>query len=241
MDGELILCIPGPWNNRTEFAALLNSHEPRGRYLCVVGMLADAKERDHVVMDFREYEGNLSQAFYVASKGKLNHELLEKFNEHKNCVYLHFPADVQEQRQRLIKFTSLIRDLGGYLVKVDPSGPVNEWPLWLSGLAAQNLLFLYNLVVMHGRDVDHYFSCGMRYFGLPDVEVPVAIAGADVADLIGQFNSWQLQAQPRMEEGLTYSVTPESPLYFVEAHPDHRYSDQVDYVNPYGIWRLVRR
>jgi len=240
MDGELIVCIPGPWKDRADFLTLLNNHEPKGRYLGVIGMLVDAKERDHVVMDFRPYDGNLAHAFYVAGQGKLNNALVEELNTHKNCVYLHFSCDVQTQRMQLIKFTSLIRDLGGYAIKVEPAGPVNEWGPWLSGLPAQNVVFLCNLVVMLSRDTDYYFSCGMRYFGLPDVEIPVEIAPADVMELLGQFNSWQIDSRPHLEDGLTYGVTPESQFYYIEAHSDHRYGDQADFANPCGIWRMVK-
>ena len=112
MEGEIVLCIPGPWAARNDFLERLSCYEPKNRYLCTVMMLADVQEKDYLPMEFHEYEGNLSQAFFMASRGKISSENIDLLSGHKNCVYLHFPADVEAQKTRLAKYSGIIRDLG---------------------------------------------------------------------------------------------------------------------------------
>jgi len=241
MEGEIVLCIPGPWAARNDFIGRLSAYEPKGRYVCTIMMLADIKEKDYLSMEFHEYEGNLSHAFFMASKGKISSENIDLLSVHKNCVYLHFPADVEAQKNRLLKYSGIIRDLGGYAVMIEPSGPAHEWGAWFSSLPAQNVFYRYGLFVVLTRDDDYYFSCGMRYFGLPDVEVPINVETSEAMEVMNQFNFWQISARPRIETGLTYSITPESPFYMIEEEPDRRYGPDDVFHNPYGVWRLTKK
>jgi len=236
-----VLCIPGPWADRNDFNNRLRGYEPKGRYFCAVMMLADVQEKDYLSMEFHEYEGNLSQAFFMASKGKISSANIEQLSAHKNCVYLRLPADVEAQKSRLLKYSGIIRDLGGYAVKVEPSGPAHEWGAWFAALPAQNAFYRYNLFVMLTRDNDYYFSCGMRYFGMPDVEVPINVETNEATAVMNQFNFWQISEHPRIETGLTYSLTPASSFYFIEAQPDHRYKEEDPLRNPQGVWRLTKK
>ena len=126
-------------------------------------------------------------------------------------------------------------------MKVEPLGPAHEWGAWFSALPAQNAFYRYGLFVMLTRDDEYYFSCGMRYFGLPDVEVPINVETNEAMEVMNQFNSWQISARPYIETGLTYSITPESPFYLIEAQSDHRYGAEDPFCNSKGIWRLTKK
>lgn len=171
MERELIICIPGPWRDRAAFIGSVIRTEPKGRFMFAGGILADIQQQDHVPLEFCNPDPRMTRAFESAGQGKLPPECLERIRQHTAVVYLHFPISLQEQRERVAKFTDILRQAGGIAVKLESSGVAHTWDAW-EGRLRGSLFDLYCCAVVLVGDTHSFYSCGMHHFGLPECEVP---------------------------------------------------------------------
>lgn len=238
MDNEIILCIPGTWIDRNDFLRQVITMEPKGRYMFAGGVLMDVQGKDHVPLDLGEADPNIPKAFEIAGQGRFSPELLAKIKAHTSVVYLHFPLDLHAQRERMLKFTQLIHDLGGIAVKVESCGIAHSWDRW-NELLTGNLFQVYCAGVVLVRDEGHFYSCGMHHFGLPECEVASSTPVEAAAELMNQFNFWQIHDKPTVSPGETFSLTENAPRFRLSLAPDPR-SDKDDlFHNQHGVWRLT--
>jgi hypothetical protein len=200
-------------------------------------VLADVEAKDHVPVDFCAADPNIPQAFEIAGQGKLPADVLSLLGEHTAVVYLHFPLDLLDQRERVLKFTQIIQRLGGIAVKLESAGVAHSWERWFALLSGSSF-DLYRAAVVLIGDEDYYYSCGMHHFGLPDCEVPRSIAIADAADLMNRFNFWQVLERPILSSGHTFSLTETAPHFGLSLQHDDRHADDSLFHNPHGVWRF---
>jgi hypothetical protein len=179
----------------------------------------------------------LANSFEIAGQGKIPGEVLTKIENHTSLVYLHFPLDLPDQRERILKFTQLLQRLGGLAVKVESSGIAHTWERWFALLSGTPFDMYCSAVVLIG-DHDYYYSCGMHLFGLPECEVPRTVLVAEAADLMNQFNFWQITEHPVLASGHTFSLTADSPHFRLSLQRDSRHDNTELFRNPHGIWRL---
>lgn len=238
MPDELIICIPGTWTDRSDFLHQVIAHEPKGRYIFAGMVLADTETKDHVPLEFFPADPQLPGAFEIAGQGKIPGEILAEIQNHSSIVYLHFPLDLLDQRERILKYTQLLQRLGGLAVKVESSGTAHTWERWFALLSGTPFDIYCAAVVLVG-DRDYYFSCGMHLFGLPECEVPRAIPPPEAADLMNQFNFWQIVEHPELSSGHTFSLSEKSPRFRLSLQPDSRHEKDDLFHNPHGIWRLT--
>ncbi len=191
----MIICIPGPWKDRRELQQKVMRYDPAVRYTFMMDMLTDLTEQDHVTIDVCARDPNLMKAFRIGGQGKVPAEVLQQIEGHESVVYLHFPLDLTGQRERILKYTRIIQALGGMAVKVESAGVAHTWERWYEMLSGTPFDLYCSAVVLVG-DEEHYYSCGMHHFGLPDCEVPRALPGEEAADLINRFNFWQIVEAP---------------------------------------------
>jgi len=200
-------------------------------------MLADVVARDHIPLDFCPADLQIPKALEIAGQGKISNEILERLREHTSVVYLHFPLDFPNQRERVLKFTQIIQRLGGIAVKVESSGVAHSWERWFALLSGTPFDFYCSAVVLIG-DQNYYYSCGMHLFGLPECEVSRSMPIDKAADLMNRFNFWQILEHPKISQGHTFSVNPTSPHFRLGLEQDNRHDKQDLFYNPHGIWRL---
>jgi hypothetical protein len=237
MESELIICIPGTWPDRKDFLRQVIEHESVGRYMFAGMMLADLKEKDHVPLDFCPADPQMSRAFKIAGQGKIPAEVLEQIDGHTSVVFLHFPLDVADQRERVLKFTRIIQEIGGLAVKVESAGVAHTWERWFELLSGTPFDLYCASVVLVG-DADDYYSCGMHHFGLPECAVPRSIPVAEAADLMNEFNYWQITERPELADGHTFSRTRTSPHFRLSLYEDERHDEEELFYNPHGVWEL---
>jgi hypothetical protein len=237
MARELIICIPGTWSDRNDFLRQVITHEPKGRYMFAGMVLADVEAKDHVPVEFCAADSHIPKAFKIAGQGKLPADVLTRLGGHTAVVYLHFPLDLPDQRERVLKFTQLIQRLGGLAVKLESAGIAHTWERWFALLSGSPFDVYCAAVVLIG-DEDYYYSCGMHHFGVPDCEVPRSIPVAEAADLMNRFNFWQIVEHPKLSTGHTFSVTATAPHFRLSLQRDFRHPDDELFHNPHGLWRL---
>ncbi|MHB8860794.1 MAG: DUF4261 domain-containing protein [Pirellulaceae bacterium] len=239
MDQEMMICIPGPWKDRKEFVQRVAVHT-RGDFLFAGGILANPKTKDHVLVEFEEANTDMRRAFEIAGQQKLPESILNLIATHNSTVYLRFPLDVIGQRDRLLKFTNLVRDIGGIAVKVESAGIAHTWEVWQSLLSSQNPFDQYRCFVVLIGDEEYYYSCGMHHFGIPDCQVSRQVPMAEAADTMNRFNYYQIVERPVLASGHTFSVTTESPFYRLSLIADHRHDKDDLFWNPKGLWDMEK-
>jgi hypothetical protein len=236
---ELLLCIPGPWKDRSDFIASVVS-KTEGEFVFAGKILACPHRNDHVVLDFEEHTPQMRKAFEFAGQGKLPAELLDQLDVHAGVAYLHFPVKIIGQRERLALFTNVLMRCGGFAVKVESAGIAHTWDEWFKALASENPFDLYRTFVVLIGDKDYYFSCGMHHFGLPEVEVSRSIAINEAADLMNRFNYWQIVEEPKIAVGHTFSIAADAARYHITLKKDLRHVVTDFFHNEYGVWSLER-
>jgi uncharacterized protein YegJ (DUF2314 family) len=238
MERELIICIPGPWADRNILLRQIITRQPPGRFMLVGGMLADLAEKDHVAVDFCEADSRMVDSFRTAGQGSLSESLLGALEQHLSVLYLHFPLDIVAQRERILKFTRLIRELGGIAVKLESSGIAHAWEKWETRLAG-SLFDLYCATTVLVGDEDDYYSCGMHHFGLPECSIPRTIKIETAAELMNRFNAWRINESPDLVADEVLSIESGSPAFRLSRTPDDRHHEDDLFYNPHGVWRLA--
>lgn len=237
MNQEAIICIPGPWPNRSAFLRAIIELEPMGEFMFAGGLLAHPSGKDHVELEFCEPYPQMREAFRIAGQGRLSAETLDLIAGHGGVAYLHFPIDFLQQRERLAKFTEVVRRAGGYAVKVESAGVAHEWGRWFYLLSGETFDVYCSCVVLIG-DSDRYYSCGMHHFGLPECSLPRSIEVTEAADILNQFNMYQIIEQPQFETGHTFSLSADSPYFRLALVQDSRNEPDDLFHNPHGVWEL---
>jgi hypothetical protein len=237
MTTELIIGIPGPWPDRTDFIRRVITEDPKGRHVYAGMVLADMEAKDNVPCEFLSADAGTQGAFEIAGQGKIPRHVLARLGEGKGVVYLHFPPDLLKHRERVLKFTKLLQSLGGIAVKLESAGIAHTWERW-SELLSGSTFDLYSAAVVLVGDKDGFYSCGMHQFGLPECGVSSTIAPEQAAELMNHFNLWQLAEQPQLAPGHTFSLAAAAPRFRMSHHQDTRHDRGDLFHNPHGIWRL---
>ncbi len=237
MNQEAIICVPGPWANRSEFLRAIITQQPAGAFMFAGGILAHPSAKDHVPLDFCDRYAEMREAFSIAGQGKLSQQTLDAIHEHRGVAYLHFPMGWLEQRTRLKKFSEVLQRAGGLAVKVESSGVAHEWSRWISLLSGSTFDAYCSAVTLIG-DSARYYSCGMHHFGLPESSLPRSIDIGEAADIMNRFNMYQIVEQPQFATGHTFSLSADSPNYRLVLSPDSRHDADDLFHNPHGTWDL---
>jgi hypothetical protein len=239
MTPEMMICIPGPWNDRTDFVQRVIV-QSKGDFMLAGGILANPRGKDHVPLEFCASYDDMRRAFEIAGQGKMPADVLDAIDTHKSVVYLRFPLDVIGQKSRLLKFTTLIRDLGGYAVKIESAGVAYTWEVWQDLMSSDNPFDQYRGVVALIGGEEHYYSCGMHHFNLPDCQISRQIPISEAAETMNRFNYYQIVENPTLASGHTFSLTEDTPLYRLTLIPDGRHEDDELFRNSNGIWDMEK-
>ena len=234
---DLLLCVPGPWADRSALIRSVITLEPKGRYMFAGMVLADVSAKDHVPLELHPSDPHMEEAFATSGQGKLSNGTLEAIRAHRSVAYMRFPVDLFGQLPRIRSFTALLRAAGGFAIKVESSGVSHEWQRW-EALLAGTAFDQYCAVVTLVGDDYYYYSCGMHSFMAPDCEAPRNLPPAEAADLMNRFNFWQLVESPVLQSGHTFSVSPEHPRFVLTKVKDARHEQDDPFFNPAGLWRL---
>ena len=107
-------------------------------------------------------------------------------------------------------------------------------------LENKDYLSIYSHFVTLIGDEESYFSCGMKAFGLPDVMTSSSISPEEAADLLNNFNLYNIIEQPSFKEGETFSLEQNSPLYKIAFINECRYEKEDVFFNPFGFIHLFQ-
>ena len=126
----MILCVPGPWQDRSDFVRRVVTSESDGRYIFDGKVLADVRHQDVVNVNFLGRHPRMLKAFQTASRGDLPPEVEEEIATHNASLYLRFPLNLVEERLRVLKYTQMVQRWGGFAIKLESSGVGHSWERW---------------------------------------------------------------------------------------------------------------
>jgi hypothetical protein len=234
----MILCVPGPWRERSDFVRQVVEFEENGRYFCDGTVLSDVREQDQLRVQFLARHPRMLDAFLAASRGDLSPSLEQRIAAHQSAIYLRFAADFVEERFRLLKYTELVRQLGGIAIKIESSGVGHSWDRWFQLLRSENAFDWYCAAVALLAEEDFYCSCGMHHFKLADAALEKQLDARESANVINKFNYWRMIEPREPKSGEMFRLDDSVRLYQLELRPDGLNPPGDLFHNPYGRWHL---
>jgi hypothetical protein len=235
---EMIICVPGPWEDRSDFARHVFVLEPSGRYTFAGSVLADVQHQDHIQVQFLGRHPRMLDAFEAATRGDLPPDISSEISSHRSSIYLRFPLNVIEERLRILRFTELLKRLGGIAIKLESSGVGHWWGRWFQLLGSKNEFNWYCAVVMLLAADSRYYSCGMHHFGLADSAVEKHLVIREAANLINKFNYWRIINQRTLHSGELLRINESGGRFRLLWEPDRMNPEGDLFYNPHGIWLL---
>ena len=103
----MIFCVPGPWQDRSDFIRRVVNSESDGRYVYDGDVLADVRHQDILKVEFLSRHPRMLKAFQAASRGDLPRQVEEEIAGHSSSIYLRFPLSLVEERLRVLKYTQM--------------------------------------------------------------------------------------------------------------------------------------
>ncbi len=165
-------------------------------------------------------------------------EVADVARNHKTAALMEIPGTLDGSRELVSKISHALRDGGGCGVRVEGSGLASSWDPWFEALASDGIDELVSAAVLYSFDGRRYFSSGMHYFDLPDVELS-EIEPEQAAAWLHAFCTFCVGERPVLATGHTFAPLPGSERHCLERWPDSRHSADDGRHNPYGLWRAL--
>ena len=237
-----VLCIPGPWQDHSAFAAAMAE---AGRYLAAGGVLMDLQSQSAFNYTFESADKRMSQAFRAAGP-QLSEPLLKQIERHRSVLYLiSFELNLASANA-LMRAASAVLDAGGLAIKVESAGLAHTSAQWqeFCGTQAEHSAHQAFVVYVSGSTP---YSCGMHNLGLFDASCAPhqrqgdAILPAntnDAVELLRAFNWYQITEAPQLEEGMSFATQQSGPFYHL-ALAASRFVPTDPFYNAFGTWQLT--
>lgn len=231
---EIVLCIPGPWADRTELVQSIVRDS--GGYIFAGMVLMHLDTHQSYELEFCGQDKRMLSAFEAAGPHWKNSPEMELIASHKSVCYLISKGGSIESAHSIMNAACGLLNAGGYGVKVESSGLAHPPKDWLEQTQYNYLFKSHSSYVVYILSEDAY-SCGMHNFGLPDAIVD-SNESESPCELLRVFTLYLLSESPVIKDGQTFSVDSESPIYRIKACPPINYGDDSLFNNPFGMWRL---
>jgi len=201
---------------------------PGGRELERAGVPGEWIENPH--------DGSFAESF---SFGTVEPPILEAIDAAQGALLVQLADDLREGRDRVVAVVEVLRERGALAVRVEQSKL--GWPTdrWLALVRSGSPWSLHRCAVTMLVGDGRLVSCGMHAFSLPDASVQMDTMTSDEAqELISTLNVYQLEEDPLLLSGQTFSPKAGSPRRVLQRWPDDGYPPDHWCHNPYGVWRL---
>ncbi|WP_221621888.1 DUF4261 domain-containing protein [Variovorax sp. KBW07] len=235
-DPEMVLCIPGPWENTTELIRRLIQHGDG--YLFAGRILMHTETRFSCELIFEGPDERMSRAFWATAPHWRDSAEMTAIATHRSVVYLVGPGGSQQNAESLMQAGAALVRAGGLGVKVESTGLSHTPSAWLDHCAHLYLFFAHRALVIYltGEDV---CSCGMHNLGLKDAVTGSLDDPTAATELLRAFTHYLFTEQPTIRHGQTFSVAADARVYRIEEESSQTYEEDSLFHNPYGLWRLV--
>jgi hypothetical protein len=232
---QVIIGVPGRWKNRTELIQAVASNGDG--YLMAGYIIHNAKKDVGFQVEVYEHDPHLKEAFSYA--GAFEDSLLDEIEHHTLTVYVIANINGVEGLKQVVDVGATLLKSGGLAVKIETAGIAHTKDEWYQLLENQDYFLIYSHFVTLVGDEESYFSCGMKAFGLPDVITSTSISPEEAADLLNNFNLYNIVEDPSFKNGETFSLEKYSPTYKIDFINEFRYEEDDVFFNPFGLINLI--
>lgn len=174
-------------------------------------------------------DGSFGEAF---SFGTCSAAEVRAIDAAGGAVVLDLPVELHTHRAGIATLARGLRDAGALAFRIEQSKVGFAAAAWVALAERGDAGALYRLAVMlRGRD--RIASLGMHVFSMPDVST--AASQEDAEDWLGVLNHFQIDEDPLLVSGNTFSPHADSPRRILEWWPDVGYPEGHPCHNPFGV------
>lgn len=235
-DPEMVLCIPGPWENTTELIQQLVATD--SGYLFAGRILMHMQTRFSCELVFEDPDERMPRAFWAAGPHWRETAEMAAIDGHRSVVYLVGSGGSQQNAELLMRAGAALVRAGGLGVKVESTGLAHAPAVWLDHCQHLYLFFAHRALVIYLTG-DEVCSCGMHNLGLKDAVTHSLDDPTAATELLRAFTHYLFTERPTIRHGQTFSVAADAPVYRIEEESSQTYEEDSLFHNPYGLWRLV--
>jgi hypothetical protein len=233
---QLVLCVPGPWEDRSAFLRDL-IESTQGQFIGAGAFLMQVGAQDAFQFEFASFDAHMADAFRAAGPHWRDAPDMARIATHRSVIYLLGKGDSDEGVEALMLAARALLDAGGFGVKVESTGLAHAPDAWRTMCTDIAAFSPYRAFVVVVTGAGEACSCGMHTFGMRDVVVEDD--DPESALYAARTFSWYLFTErPHVEAGQTFACDAEAPVYRIEADDRDRYEHGSLFNNPYGMWRL---
>lgn len=231
---NIILCIPGIWQNHQALLHALLTHETGYIY---AGLIVKSLTSEYYA-EIEEYKNdpNVSQAFRQQSMNRFSERELQEIEQHNMVIYVICKAGSIALAQQALLLGQALLKAGGLAIKIETSGLTHLRSDWLN-FDAHNPIDIYKAFIPIVSDQKLIYSCGMHQFGKADGCINLKVKHASF--ILNQFLLYLLIESPTLIEKQTFSAeegVEKLELYKKESR-DFFDEDSL-YFNQLGAWML---
>ncbi|MGG2097520.1 hypothetical protein [Acinetobacter haemolyticus] len=232
---DIILCIPGVWQNHQALLHALLTHDTGYIY---AGVIIKALTSDYFAeIEEHKNDPSVSQVFRQQSMDRFSEQELQQIEQHQMVVYVICKAGSIALAQQALLLGQALLKAGGLAIKVETSGVTHLRSDWLN-FDAENPLDLYKAFVLPVFDQDLIYSCGMHQFGKPEGCVNLKVEHA--LSVLNQFLLYLFIENPILLEKQTFSVKEGAEILKLHRKESSDFFDKDSlYFNPWGVWSLT--
>jgi len=181
-------------------------------------------------------DGSFAHSF---SFGTVEPPILEKIDAAPGALLVQLTDDLRVGRARVVAVAEALRERGALAVRLEQSKLGWAIDPWLALVRPGDPWALHRCAVTMLVGDGRVVSCGMHAFSLPDACVHMdTMTSKEAQELLSALNVYQLEEDPLLLSGQTFSSTAGSPRRVVQRWPDDGYPSDHWCHNPYGLWRL---
>ena len=237
MPDGIVFCIPGPWDDRSDFIkALAGSSD--GQAMAAGLVFTHAGLDKSCEWTFADFDPGMAEAFRVSLMPNEAPGMVERVERHQSVLYLIDTGLGPDTARKMIELSMSCLDAGGCGVKVEAAGKAFSDEKWRE-LSMISTAIHEQLVLHMVADADGFWSCGNHQLGFPDTFVETDDF-KEAVDVARELERYQLYQTPDIRSGHTFSTEDGSTKWLLqhEAHPHH---DDEHLDRSLGIWRLSKK
>lgn len=231
---DIILCIPGVWQNHSALLQALLTHDTGYIY---AGLIIKALASDYFAeIEEHKNDPRVSQVFRQQSMDRFSEQELQQIEQHQMVIYVICKAGSIALAQQALLLGQALLKAGGLAIKVETSGVTHLRSDWLN-FDVENLFDLYKAFVPTVFDQDSLYSCGMHQFGKADGCINLKVEHASY--VLNQFLLYLLIENPTLLENQTFSVEEGAEVLKLHKKQSSDFFEEDSlYFNRWGVWSL---
>lgn len=237
---KIVFSIPGIWKDREHFKKEMlrkgNGYIYMGNH---IGKLEQPNQ--FIEVDMGEFNPYITEVIEFNGRGVLQKEDIENIKAHQSIIYLIGESGTIENTLKMMDVASAVLEAGGIVVNVESSGRARSKQDWLEINKSRDIQKVFSAFIQMSRQDNTFFTSGMHCFGHRDLIASAENASTkEIATLFRIFCLYNLNENPKIRNGETFSISKDSPTYLLREAVCTLFDKDDLCFNPYGVWDLIR-